>query len=177
MAVSNFLKSEENEEHCLQWTGVLSSFCQSMPIIRSCFISSRSRCKPGGWFLVCLRGYGIGYHTMVSQHLQNISPHYCYTGLRSTWSLDFVLKGQIYFVEFAVSNKDPPNHFLTMGRMNMDIHTHCIKGSHLLPNRMFFYTLCKRPLTPPRFYTIMLRIFLTNCWKVRKRLSRHNLTK
>ena len=26
------------------------------------------------------------------------------------------------------------------------------------------------------FYTIMLRIFLTNCWKVRKRLSRHNLT-
>ena len=23
------------------------------------------------------------------------------------------------------------------------------KGSHRLPNRMFFYTLCKRPLTPP----------------------------
>ena len=23
------------------------------------------------------------------------------------------------------------------------------KGSHRLPKRMFFYTLCKRPLTPP----------------------------
>ena len=23
------------------------------------------------------------------------------------------------------------------------------KGSRPLPNRMFFYTLCKRPLTPP----------------------------
>ena len=38
------------------------------------------------------------------------------------------------------------------------LHLH--KGSHPLPKRMFFYTLCKRPLTPPpRFYTIMLRIF------------------
>ena len=41
----------------LQQTGVLSSFCHLMPIFQSCF--SRSRCKPGGWFLVCLRGYGI----------------------------------------------------------------------------------------------------------------------
>ena len=43
-----------------------------------------------------------------------------------------------------------------------------------------FFTHCVNgPWTPPpsRFYTIMLRIFLTNCWKVRKRLSRHNLTK
>ena len=36
------------------------------------------------------------------------------------------------------------------------------KGSHPLPNQMFFYTLCKRQLTPPHppwFYTIMLWIF------------------
>ena len=30
---------------------------------------------------------------------------------------------------------------------------------------------------PPRFYTIMLRIFLRNCWKVRKHLLQHKLTK
>ena len=27
------------------------------------------------------------------------------------------------------------------------------KGSHLLPNQMFLYTLCKRPLTPPLGFT------------------------
>ena len=38
------------------------------------------------------------------------------------------------------------------------------KGSHPLPNRMFFYTLCKRSLPPPpSFYTIMLRIFRHKC--------------
>ena len=43
--------------------------------------------------------------------------------------------------------------------------THADKGRSPIPNRLFFLTLFKRPLTPPSFWTFMLRIFLSTIAK------------
>ena len=58
---------------------------------------------------------------------------------------------------------------ITHCNQNHEDHDDVTKGSHSLANWMFFYTLCKRPLTPPTpppslwFYTIMLWIFRHIC--------------
>ena len=49
-----------------------------------------------------------------------------------------------------------------------------IREAIVYQNGCFFNILCKRPLTPPpppRFYTVMLQIFVTDFYKVASRMT------
>ena len=78
--------------------------------------------------------------------------------LKLEWLFD--IKCVISFSHFVRLHSDNVARLHTFGsskdniaNINTKFLMYGTKGSHPLPNRMFFYTLCKRPLTPPpRFF-------------------------
>ena len=64
---------------------------------------------------------------------------------------------QLFWIQlhaFQCFHSAPPkDHFSFVQKdFFIELNAQC-KGSHPLPNRMFFYTLCNRPLTPPPRFT------------------------
>ena len=140
------------------WSG-LSGYFRLRNIHRALFqkLNKRHRCRCSTWIYSKL-------HTMFTLPIRSWLL-VCIHHILVTWR--GICKCQQIAEQNTLKNNAAQIPLATkLWTQNCNWWTFMHKGPSPVPNRLFFLTLFKQPLTPPpRFWTFMLQIFLKGYWK------------